>query len=32
LAAHEAGIKELCLYDGSWSDWGSNESLPIELE
>ena len=30
LAANVIGIKELCLYDGSWSEWGSNDELPIE--
>ena len=30
LAAVIAGYQHTVLYDGSWSDWGSNESLPIE--
>ncbi len=30
LAAHIAGFKNLSLYDGSWSEWGSDERLPIE--
>jgi len=30
LAAYEAQLENLCLYDGSWSDWGSDDSLPLE--
>lgn len=30
LAAKIAGYQNTVLYDGSWSDWGSDESLPIE--
>ena len=30
VAAHIAGHPQTVLYDGSWSDWGSNNSLPIE--
>lgn len=29
LAAKLAGYNRLSLYDGSWADWGSNESLPL---
>ncbi|MCG8519504.1 MAG: sulfurtransferase [Pseudomonadales bacterium] len=31
LAAELAGFKALSLYDGSWADWGSNETLPITV-
>lgn len=30
VAAMLAGAKQLSLYDGSWSEWGSNSRLPIE--
>lgn len=30
LAAVSIGYKEVVLYDGSWADWGTNHSLPIE--
>jgi len=30
LAAVIAGYQFTVLYDGSWSDWGSNDVLPIE--
>lgn len=30
LAAAIAGYQNTILYDGSWSDWGSDNSLPIE--
>ncbi|SFM13493.1 sulfurtransferase [Marinobacter zhejiangensis] len=30
LAAVIAGYDNLTLYDGSWADWGSDESLPIQ--
>jgi thiosulfate/3-mercaptopyruvate sulfurtransferase len=30
LAANVIGIKDLCLYDGSWSEWGNDSKLPIE--
>ncbi len=30
LAAKVAGYHHTVLYDGSWSDWGSDDTLPIE--
>jgi thiosulfate/3-mercaptopyruvate sulfurtransferase len=30
LAATIAGYKNTILYDGSWSDWGGDNTLPIE--
>ena len=30
LAAVSIGYREVVLYDGSWADWGTNHSLPIE--
>lgn len=29
LGATLAGYKNLSIYDGSWSDWGSREELPV---
>lgn len=29
LAAVIAGYRDLILYDGSWTDWGSNDALPV---
>lgn len=31
FAAYLAGFKDVLLYDGSWSEWESDKSLPIEL-
>ncbi len=31
LAAVVAGYQHIVLYDGSWSDWGSDMTLPIEI-
>ena len=30
LGAEIAGIKNYSVYDGSWTEWGSTDSLPIE--
>lgn len=30
LAAQVAGYSNLSVYDGSWTEWGSNTQLPIE--
>lgn len=30
LSAVIAGYRDVVLYDGSWSDWGSNVALPVE--
>lgn len=31
LAAHIIGFKRLSLYDGSWSEWGADQSLPVAI-
>ncbi|WP_103907021.1 sulfurtransferase [Sphingobacterium lactis] len=32
LAAHEVGLDQISLYDGSWSEWGADPSLPIQKD
>lgn len=29
LAAYHLGLNNLCLYDGSWTEWGARQDLPI---
>ncbi|WP_158837624.1 sulfurtransferase [Polaribacter sp. L3A8] len=31
LGAEIAGFKNYAVYDGSWTEWGSTENLPIEI-
>ena len=29
LAASEIGMQNWCVYDGSWSEWGASDTLPV---
>jgi len=30
LALHVLGVTDTALYDGSWTEWGQQEELPVE--
>jgi thiosulfate/3-mercaptopyruvate sulfurtransferase len=30
LALHVAGVRQGAVYDGSWKDWGNDDSKPVE--
>jgi thiosulfate/3-mercaptopyruvate sulfurtransferase len=30
LALHLIGHRDIAVYDGSWSEWGSRDDTPIE--
>jgi thiosulfate/3-mercaptopyruvate sulfurtransferase len=32
LALYRLGVRGSALYDGSWAEWGSDQSLPVETE